>query len=238
MGRVDRSLHMLNLEDVHTYYGDSYVIQGITLGVTGGTVVGILGRNGMGKTTLVRSVVGLTQPRSGKVVFDGANITSLPPFKKAALGMALIPQGRDIFPSLTVRENLVIGAKKKGEWTLEEVFKLFPRLKERQRHWGNELSGGEQQMLAIARALMTNPRLLLMDEPTEGLAPLLVQLVAETILELKKKGNTILLVEQNLPMAVKVVDAAHVISRGRIVNSSTGKELWENEKVKKEHLGL
>jgi len=235
---VGRSLHMLNLEDVHTYYGDSYVIQGVTLDVAAGTVVGILGRNGMGKTTLVRSVVGLTPPRSGKVVFDGADITALPPFRRVALGMALIPQGREIFPSLTVKENLLIGAKKNGEWTLEGVFKLFPRLADRQKHWGNELSGGEQQMLAIARALMTDPRLLLMDEPTEGLAPLLVQLVAETILDLKKKENTILLVEQNLPMAVKVVDTAHVISRGRIVHSSTGRELWENEKVKKEHLGL
>jgi branched-chain amino acid transport system ATP-binding protein len=229
---------MLSIRDVHTYYGDSYVIQGVSLDVKEGTVVGILGRNGMGKTTLVRSTIGLTPPRSGRVVFAGADVTTMPPFKRIALGMALVPQGRDIFPSLTVKENLLIGAKKNGAWTLEEVFKLFPRLKERQKHWGNELSGGEQQMLAIARALMTDPRLLLMDEPTEGLAPLLVQLVADTILELKKKRNTIVLVEQNLPMAVKVIDTAKIISRGRIVHSSTGLELWENERVKKEHLGL
>jgi branched-chain amino acid transport system ATP-binding protein len=229
---------MLDIRDLHTYYGDSYVIQGVSLNVEEGTVVGVLGRNGMGKTTLVRSLIGLTPPRSGRVVFDGADITTLPPFKRTALGMALVPQGRDIFPSLTVKENLLIGAKKNGAWTLGEVFKLFPRLMERQKHWGNELSGGEQQMLAIARALMTDPRLLLMDEPTEGLAPLLVQLVGDTILELKKKRNTIVLVEQNLPMAVRVVDTANILSRGRIVHTSTGMELWKNERVKKEHLGL
>ena len=229
---------MLRIEGIHTYYGDSYVIQGITLEIDEGVVMGILGRNGMGKTTLVRTVIGFTPPREGKIIFDRTDLTNLPPFKRMALGMGLVPQGRDIFPSLTVRENLLIGAKKNGEWTLEKVLNLFPRLGDRQKHWGNELSGGEQQMLAIGRALMTNPRLLLMDEPTEGLAPLLVELVADTILHLKKEQNTILLVEQNLPMAVKCVDTANVISRGRIVHSSTGMELWENEKVKKEHLGL
>lgn len=229
---------MLSIQDIHTYYGDSYVIQGISLEVDEGTVIGILGRNGMGKTTLVRSVIGFTPPREGKIIFEGTDITNLPPFKRMALGIGLVPQGRDIFPSLTVRENLLIGEKKNGEWSLEKVFDLFPRLKERQKHWGNELSGGEQQMLAIGRALMTNPRLVLMDEPTEGLAPLLVEIVANTILQLKERQNTILLVEQNLPMAVRCVDTANVISRGRIVYSSSGMDLWENEDVKKEHLGL
>ena len=165
-------------------------------------------------------------------------MTRLPDFRKVRIGMGLVPQGRWIFPSLTVRENLLLGAGSSGEWNLEEVYKLFPRMKERAKHMGNKLSGGEQQMLAIGRTLMTNPDLLLMDEPTEGLAPLMVQAVAEVILRLKSSGHTILLVEQNLHMALKVADFVHVLSRGRVVYSSQPKELWENEQVKKNYLGL
>ena len=229
---------MLKVEDIHTYYSDSYVLQGISLEVTAGSVVALLGRNGMGKTTLIRSVVGFTPPRKGKVIFKGQDVTRLQDFRKMRMGMGLVPQGRWVFPSLTVRENILIGAGRPGEWNLPEIYKLFPRLEERARHLGNKLSGGEQQMLAIARTLMANPDLLLMDEPTEGLAPLLVQIVADAILRIKNTGNTILLVEQNLIMALKVADFTHVLSRGRIVHSSRPQELWGNEEVKKNYLGL
>jgi branched-chain amino acid transport system ATP-binding protein len=180
---------MLKVEDIHTYYGDSYVLQGISLEVAPGSVVALLGRNGMGKTTLIRSVAGFTPPRRGTVVFKGEDVTTLPDFRRMRMGIGIVPQGRWIFPSLTVRENILIGAGRPGEWTIEEIFKLFPRLEERSRHLGNKLSGGEQQMLAIARALMTNPNLLLMDEPTEGLAPLMVQVVADAILRLRARGT-------------------------------------------------
>jgi branched-chain amino acid transport system ATP-binding protein len=229
---------MLRVEEINTYYGDSYVLQGISLHVPRGSVVALLGRNGMGKTTLIRSIIGFTPPKTGKVLFKGVDVTRVPSYRIASMGMGLVPQGRWIFPSLTVKENLLIGAQKTGEWGLEEIYSLFPRLKERAKHWGNKLSGGEQQMLAVARALMTNPDLLLMDEPTEGLAPLLVQSVADVILRLKEKGYTILLVEQNLPMALKVGDVTHVLSRGRIVYSSAPQELWQNEEVKSRYLGL
>jgi branched-chain amino acid transport system ATP-binding protein len=229
---------MLKVEDIHTYYGDSYVLQGISLQVPPGSVVALLGRNGMGKTTLIRSVAGLTPPRTGKVIFKGEDVTPLPDFRRMRMGIGIVPQGRWVFPSLTVQENILIGAGRPGEWNLAEIYKLFPRLEERSRHLGNKLSGGEQQMLAIARALMTNPDLLLMDEPTEGLAPLMVQVVADAILRLKSTGHTILLAEQNLLMALKVADFTHVLSRGRIVYSAPPQELWENELVKKNYLGI
>ena len=229
---------MLKVEDIHTYYGDSYVLQGISLQVPPGSVVALLGRNGMGKTTLIRSVAGLTPPRTGKVIFKGEDVTRLPDFRRMRMGIGIVPQGRWVFPSLTVQENILIGAGRPGEWNLAEIYKLFPRLEERSRHLGNKLSGGEQQMLAIARALMTNPDLLLMDEPTEGLAPLMVQIVADAILRLKSTGHTILLAEQNLLMALKVADFTHVLSRGRIVHSAPPQELWENELVKKNYLGI
>jgi branched-chain amino acid transport system ATP-binding protein len=229
---------MLKVDNIHTYYGDSHVLQGISLEVASGSVVALLGRNGMGKTTLIRSIVGLTPPRMGQVIFKGEDVTGLSDFRKMRMGIGFVPQGRWIFPSLTVRENILIGAERKGEWNLTEIYKLFPRLEERSKHLGNKLSGGEQQMLAIARALMTNPDLLLMDEPTEGLAPMLVQIVADTILRLKGTGHTILLAEQNLLMALKVADFTHVLSRGCIVHSSSPQELWENEAVKKNYLGL
>ena len=178
---------MLKIEDIRTYYGDSYVLQGVSLHVPKGSVVALLGRNGMGKTTLIRSVIGFTLPRSGAMLFKGMDLMHLANFKRASMGMALVPQGRWIFPSLTVRENLLVGYRGTGEWNLDEVYALFPRLKERAKHWGNKLSGGEQQMLAIARALMTNPDLLLMDEPTEGLAPIMVQSWARFSFESRKK---------------------------------------------------
>jgi branched-chain amino acid transport system ATP-binding protein len=231
---------MLEVQEIHTYYGESHVLQGVSLRVARGQVVALLGRNGMGKTTLIRSMIGFTPPRQGRVLFKGTDITKLPPFRSVEMGMGLVPQGRRIFPSLSVLENLTVAAKGHGKdgWSLERVFALFPKLKERLTHAGNTLSGGEQQMLAIARALMTNPDLLLMDEPTEGLAPLLVRDVGRAIAELKAQGLSILLVEQSLPFALRAADHVHVLSRGRIVHSSSPAALLANEEVKSRFLGL
>jgi branched-chain amino acid transport system ATP-binding protein len=231
---------MLAVEDIHSYYGESHVLHGVSLTVGRGQAVAIVGRNGMGKTTLIRSVIGFTPPRQGRVVFKGVDVTRLAPFRSVGLGMGLVPQGRRIFPSLTVLENLKVaaGGAARGPFTLERVFALFPRLEARATHGGAKLSGGEQQMLAIARALMTNPELLLMDEPTEGLAPLVVREVANAIGALRREGLSILLVEQSLPFAARLADAVHVLSRGRIVHSCAPADLLADEDVKTRFLGL
>ena len=210
---------MLEIREIHTYYGGSHVLQGISLRMERGQVVGILGRNGMGKTTLVRSIIGFTPPRQGQILFKDHDITAWPSNRAVALGLGLVPQGRRVFPTLSVLD-------------------LFPRLRERGAHRAGKLSGGEQQMLAIARALMTNPELLLMDEPTEGLAPLLVREVGRVIESLKARGLSILLVEQNLPLALRVADHVHVLSRGRVVHSGAPDALWRNEEIKSRYLGL
>ncbi len=229
---------MLELADVHTYYGESHVLQGVSLAVAPGEVVTILGRNGMGKTTLIRSVIGFTPPRRGSVRFKGEDITRAPSFRTVERGMALVPQGRRVFASLTVTENLDVARRGRGRWTLERVLELFPRLAERGQNRANKLSGGEQQMLAIGRALMSNPELLLMDEPTEGLAPSLVREVGRVIGELKREGLSILLVEQNLPLALSVADRVHVLSRGQVVHSCAPGELLANEEIKSRYLGV
>ena len=228
----------LEVDGVHTYYGESHVLHGISLRVTPGEVLAILGRNGMGKTTLIRSIVGFTPPRRGHVRYKDTDITRLPPFRMVALGMALVPQGRRVFPSLSVRENLDVARRGAGRWSLEQVYTLFPRLRDRAANRANKLSGGEQQMLAIGRALMSNPELLLMDEPTEGLAPLLVREVGRVIAELKRSGLSILLVEQNLALALSVADRVHVLSRGQIVHTGPPAELMRNDDVKTRYLGV
>jgi branched-chain amino acid transport system ATP-binding protein len=233
---------VLEIADLHTYYGESHVLQGVSLAVGPGEVVGILGRNGMGKTTLIRSIIGFTPPRRGTIRFKGADITRWPAFRAVERGMGLVPQGRRVFPSLTVRENLEVAhraiATSSSSWTVDRVCALFPRLGERARNRANKLSGGEQQMLAIGRALMTNPDLLLMDEPTEGLAPLLVREVGRAIGELKREGLSILLVEQNLPLALSVVDRVHILSRGQIVHSGSPAALAADDVVKSRYLGV
>lgn len=231
---------MLKIVDIHTYYGDSYVLQGISLEVAKGTVVALLGRNGVGKTTLIRSIVGFTPARQGQILFNDRDITHMSAYKIVRMQIGLVPQGRRIFPSLTVKENLAIASRGTGvrSWNLEKIFTLFPRLKERVNNRGNQLSGGEQQMLAIARALISNPVFLLMDEPTEGLAPVLVREVGDVILRLKKEGLSIFLVEQNLSFARKFADYTHVMSKGKIVYSSTPAELWENREIKERYLGV
>ena len=233
---------MLELEDLHAYYGESHVLQGVSFGVERGAVVTILGRNGMGKTTLIRSVIGFMPLRRGRVRFKGEDITHAPAFRAVARGIGLVPQGRRVFPSLTVLENLQVarGGDTRGatRWTLDRVLDLFPRLRERGANRANKLSGGEQQMLAIGRALMTNPELLLMDEPTEGLAPLLVREVGRVVSELKRDGLSILLVEQNLPLALSVADRVHILSRGQIVHSGIPAEVADNHDVQSRYLGL
>jgi branched-chain amino acid transport system ATP-binding protein len=229
---------VLEVEDVHTYYGVSHVLQGISLRVGEGEALGILGRNGMGKTTLIRSIIGFTPPRRGAVRLRGDDITRWPPYRMVAAGLALVPQGRRVFHSLTVRENLDVARRVGGRWTRERVEALFPRLAERARSRAGSLSGGEQQMLAIGRALMTDPRLLLLDEPTEGLAPLLVREVGRVLGELRRSGLSILLVEQNLPLALAVVDRVHILSRGQIVHSARPDELAADEAVKSRYLGV
>ncbi|OGA24915.1 MAG: ABC transporter ATP-binding protein [Betaproteobacteria bacterium RIFCSPLOWO2_02_FULL_67_26] len=231
---------MLDVQDVHTYYGDAYVLQGLSLQLEDGQILGLLGRNGVGKTTLVNSIVGFTPPRRGKVIFKGVDITGQSSFATVRGGMGLVPQGRRVFPSLSVEENLKVAERSDGRrgWTLERVYALFPRLKERREQRARTLSGGEQQMLAIGRGLMTNPDCLIMDEPSEGLAPIIIQGVWEAIGKLKDEGLSILLVEQNAALALKLVDYVHVMSKGRVVYSAAPQELWANEEVKSSYLGI
>ncbi len=230
---------MLAIEDIHTYYGDSYILQGVSLEVPEGQVIALLGRNGMGKTTLIRSIIGFTPPRRGRVLFRDQELTRRPAYEIARLGISLVPQGRWIFPSLNVTENLTVGMREgSGGWTLERIFELFPPLRERAGHPGNRLSGGEQQMLAIGRSLMTNPTLILMDEPTEGLSPLYVRTVGQVIRRLQASGIAILLVEQNLRFALRYTDYVHILSKGVIVHSSRPADLDRNQAVKSRYLGL
>lgn len=234
---------MLALKEVHTYYGNSHILQGVNLQVKPREVVSLLGRNGAGKTTVMRSIIGFNAPRSGEVIYRDKDISRQPPYRISRLGIGLVPQGRGIFPTLSVRENLTLAARKaEGAegWNLEKVYELFPRLKERENNKGNQLSGGEQQLLAIGRALMTNPDLLLMDEPSEGLAPLVVKEVGRIVGELKKQGLSILLVEQNLPLALSAADRVYVLNKGKIVFETTPEELkhHEHEAEMKQYLGV
>ncbi len=232
---------ILDLVDVHTYYGDTQVLFGISLEVATGSVVALLGRNGMGKTTLIRSVIGVTRARKGAMRFKGRDIAGLEPYRIARMGVGLVPQGHLIFPSLTVKENLTMTARdggRPGAWALEKIYELFPRMKERSGLPGNLLSGGEQQMLSMGRALMTNPELLLMDEPSEGLAPLVVGEIGRIIQEIHSRGMSVLLVEQNLKMALRVAQRVYVMSRGLVVHQSTPQELESNKEVIDRHLGI
>ena len=228
---------MLDVEAIHTYYGDSHVLHGVSLRVAPGEAVALLGRNGAGKTTAIRSIVGFTPPRAGRVVFEGRAIERCPSYRIARSGLALVPQDRRIFAPLSVRENLLLGARAPG-WTLERVFALFPRLREREQQSGGTLSGGEQQMLAIGRALLTNSRLILLDEPSEGLAPLIVREIGRILLALKAERLSLLLVEQNYHLALRVADRVYVMNKGQIVYEGTPAGLEVDEEVKRRYLGV
>ena len=232
---------MLVLEDIHTYYGDSYILQGVSLEVPDRSVVAVLGRNGVGKTTMIRSIIGFSPARRGRIVLADLDITHLPAHRIAALGIGLVPQGRRVFGSLSVQENLTVAEQRRSvgaPWTAAGVFSVFPQLKERLTSKGRNLSGGEQQMLATGRALVSQPRLMLMDEPTEGLSPLFVREVGKLVRALKEQGTAVLLVEQNLTFALALADDVYVMSKGRIVHHSTPDELKDNREVKARYLGL
>ena len=229
---------ILRVEDVHTYYGDAYVLQGLSLELAEGQILGLLGRNGVGKTTLVNSIVGFNRPRRGRIVFKGEDVTGVSSFETIRKGLGLVPQGRRVFATLTVEENLRVAKSKSGSWSLRRVYELFPRLEERRGQRAKTLSGGEQQMLAIARGLMTDPDCLIMDEPSEGLAPIIIQTVWQAVSKLKAQGLSILLVEQNAALALQLVDYVHVISKGTVAYSGTPKELWADDAVKSRYLGI
>jgi len=234
---------MLAVEDIHTYYGESYVLQGISLTVERGRVAAVLGRNGVGKTTLIRSIIAFTPPRRGRVLFDGEDVTRWPSYRIGQAGMGLVPQGRRIFPSLSVRENLEIAARAavedaKSAWTIDSALALFPALRERLRNGAGTLSGGEQQMLAVARALVGNARIILMDEPTEGLSPQIVSELKQLVQKLRDGGLAILLVEQNIEFALDIADTVSVMDKGKIVWHGLPRDLAADEDVQKTYLGL
>jgi len=228
---------VLEVEGIQTYYGESHVLHGVSVRVGPGEAVALLGRNGAGKTTLIRSVAGMTPPRDGRVVFDGQAVEQWPAYRIARRGLALVPQGRRIFAPLSVRENLLLGARS-GEWRLEKVYDLFPRLREREGQSGGTLSGGEQQMLAIGRALLTNGRMLVLDEPSEGLAPIVVREIGRVVQGLKGGRLSILLVEQNYHLALRVADRVYVMNKGQIVWEGTPAGLEAAEEIKRRFLGV
>jgi branched-chain amino acid transport system ATP-binding protein len=230
---------MLVVEALQTSYGDSQVLFGMDLNIGKGEVVTLLGRNGMGKTTTIKSIVGLLKPKAGRVSFDGVDVTGQPPHRIAQLGIGLVPEGRQVFPTLTVEENLIATSAARfgpARWTLDGVYRLFPRLKERRGNLGNQLSGGEQQMLAIGRALMTNPRLVILDEATEGLAPLIRQEIWSCLAMLKAEGEAILVIDKNVDALAKLADHHAVIEKGRVVWTGTSAELMANPELKDRYL--
>jgi branched-chain amino acid transport system ATP-binding protein len=234
---------MLELKEVHTYYGNIHALKGISLNVEKGEIVTLIGSNGAGKSTTLRTIQGITRPRSGTILLEGEALEKLPPHQVAMRGVAQSPEGRLIFPRMSVMENLEMGAYARKDKTgfsedLDRVFKLFPRLKERVSQKGGTLSGGEQQMLAMARALMARPSILLLDEPSMGLSPILVELIFEIIQTINKEGTTILLVEQNALMALSIANRGYVIQTGEIILTDTAAKLKSNEMVRKSYLGI
>ena len=232
---------MLEIKELNTYYEESHILQGVSLNVDHGEIVCLLGRNGVGKSTTLKSIIGLVEPRSGEVFFKGRNIAGMPPYTIAKLGVGYVPEDRRIFPTLTVRENLLMGTKpgQKGNgdgWTVEKVYQYFPALQARDKQKGGHLSGGEQQMLTIARTLMGNPEVLLIDEPTEGLGPLIVETVEKVIMDIHRQSIPILLVEQNMRVALRVAGRIYVISKGTIVFQGTCQELKDAHEIREKYL--
>ena len=215
----------LQAQDLQTFYGRSHILHGVGLEVNEGEIVALLGRNGAGKTTTLRSIMGLTPSREGSVTIFGKDASRMPTFQIAGLGVGYVPEGRRIFPNLTVEDNLMVPLVRPGPWTIERIYKLFPRLEERKSNRGRQLSGGEQEMLSIGRALLLNPRLLILDEPSQGLAPRVVREVFDVVSRMRAEGISVLLVEQNARMALEVADHAYVLDDGAVVYSGTAKEL-------------
>jgi branched-chain amino acid transport system ATP-binding protein len=232
---------LLEIKDLNTFYEQSHILQGVSLNVDHGEIVCLLGRNGVGKSTTLKSIIGLVRPRSGEVLFKGQNVAGMPAHLIAKLGVGYVPEERRIFPTLTLRENLLMGIKRGQKsdgdgWTIEKVYKYFPALQARDRQKGGHLSGGEQQMLTIARTLMGNPEVLLIDEPTEGLAPKIVETVEQVIQDIHQHNVPILLVEQNMRVALRLAGRIYVISKGKIVFQGTGQELKEAHEVREKYL--
>lgn len=231
---------LLSLEDLHASYGESLILRGVNMHVDIGEVVSLVGRNGVGKTTMLRSIVGVLSPHQGRIVLDGENLVSLPEYKTVQRGVSYVPEDRQVFPDLTVAENLKMGnfKSKGGIFDMEEVFEEFPRLQERSNQRASTLSGGEQQMLVIARALLTRTKILLLDEPTEGLAPQIVDDVLDIIFDLKERGVTVLLVEQNVAAAMEVADRHYILESGEIVFQGSNQELESSPDVQEQYLGV
>jgi len=233
---------MLKIENIETSYGASQVLFGMELEVNDGEVVTLLGRNGMGKTTTIRSIMGLVRPHNGTITFNGKQIQNQPSFKIAKAGLGLVPEGRQIFPNLTVRENLIATANNRGgrksHWTYDRVVELFPALEARRNNMGDQLSGGEQQMLAVSRALMTNPELLILDEATEGLAPLIRADIWRVLQHLKDQGQSILVIDKNVDVLTRIADRHYIIEKGKVVWTGKSDELAKNKDVQHEYLGV
>ena len=232
---------MLEIEGLETFYGRSQILFGMALSVRQGEVVTLMGRNGMGKTTTIRSIMGLTPARGGRILVDGQDIKTFPSYRTAKLGLGLVPEGRQIFPNLTVSENLVATARSAEHeqgWTLERIYALFPSLSERAHNMGNQLSGGEQQMLAIGRALMTNPRLLILDEATEGLAPRIREEIWTCLAKLKAEGQSILVIDKNVSALARIADRHYVIEKGRVVWTGTSTALAADTEMQHRYLGV
>jgi branched-chain amino acid transport system ATP-binding protein len=230
---------LLAVEDLHAHYGKSHILHGVSLGVDAGEIVCLLGRNGVGKSTTLKTIMGLVAPSQGRLTFKGASITGMPPYRIARLGLGYVPEERRIFPTITVRENLLMGMKPaalNGGWTLDRVYEFFPRLREREHQRAGTLSGGEQQMLTIGRTLMGNPELVLVDEPTEGLAPMIVEQVERILGEIHRSGIPVLLVEQSMETALALAQRAYVMSKGQVVFSGSMRELQGNDGVRKQYL--
>lgn len=230
---------LLEVKDIHTYYGESYVLQGVSLAIEAGEVVSLLGRNGAGKTTTLKSIIGLVPPRKGSIIYKGEPITGKEPHRVTKLGIAYVPEERRIFTTLSVLENLKVAERNNGGmWDLHRVFELFPVLEIKKNHRGYQLSGGEQQMLTIARSLMLNPELILLDEPSEGLAPVIVENIVEVIKKMKSEGITILLVEQNVLMTLELSDRHYIIDSGKIIYQGSNEEFRKETEIQKRYLSV
>jgi branched-chain amino acid transport system ATP-binding protein len=229
---------ILEVKDIHTYYGTSHILFGISLQVEEGEAVCLLGRNGAGKTTTLKSIIGLTPPKKGSIKFQNQEVVGKPPYSIAQMGVGFVPDDRRIFPDLTVRQNILLAKRDRGGsiWNLDRLYSLFPKLKDLDSHMGGHLSGGEQQMLTIARTLMTNPTLLLLDEPGEGLAPLVVRAMGEQLMEIKKLGVTMLICEHNVGLAMSLSDRAYVMDKGTIRYQGTIEEIKANDEVRQKYL--